>query len=510
MTTWTSGYVADLAYTHGYYRELQPQLLRMAALSRATQVALPQDRLSYCELGCGQGFSANLLAAANPQMDVHAMDFNPAQIAGARALAAEAGTSNVHFHDHAFAEFGSEPTLPDTFDIIALHGIYSWISPENRRHIVEFIRRRLRVGGLLYISYNTLPGWAPLMPLRQLLVDQANLSVGSIAPRIEAAISFAEQFQALAPAYFAQNPLVAVRFDKLKGMSRNYLAHEYFNRDWTPFYFTDVAAEMAEAKLSFVASAHLLDHVDSINLSEAQQKLLAGTTDPNRREGLRDYLVNQQFRRDVFIKGAVPHSPGSERAAWLQTRFALSSLRPDVPTTVTGARGEATLQAEVYGPLLDALAGGAKTVAQIVEDKAVAQLGWPRLIQALTVLVGSGHLQPALPAKDESKRRERTRAFNAAVWNRARSSSDLSFLASPVTGGGVPIDRFGQLFLAARAEKHPDPVAFVWDVLNSQGQRLLKDGKPLENPDDNIAELRSRSKEFEEKRVPVLQQLGIA
>jgi SAM-dependent methyltransferase len=505
-STWTSGYVADLGYTHGFYRELTPELIRFVALSTGIQTGAS---LTYCELGCGQGFSANVIAASNPHIQVYATDFNPAQIAGARALASEAGTSNVHFFDHAFEQFGDEPSLPAQFDVIALHGIYSWISAENRQHIVEFVRRRLKVGGLLYISYNTLPGWAAAMPLRRLMVDHAG-SNGPSAPRIEAAIGFIDKVQAAQAAYFAQNPTVAPRFEKLKGMSRNYLAHEYFNRDWTPFYFADVAAELGEAKLTYVGSAHLIDHIDAVNLSDEQQKLLAEIPDPVRREGLRDYIVNQQFRRDVFVKGALPHTVISSREAWLDTRFALSTLRSEVPLMVAGALGEATLQPEVYNPILDAFASGAVTVRQLVSDQKLADLGWAKLMQALAVLVGSGHLQPALPAKDEGKRRERTRAFNMAVCERAKASADLAFLASPVTGGGVSIDRFGQLFLLARAQKHSDPATFIWDILNAQGQRLMKDGNAIESPEENVAELRSRLSEFEQKRLPVLQQLGIA
>ena len=89
-------------------------------------------------------------------------------------------------------------------------------------------------------------------------------------------------------------------------------------------------------------------------------------------------------------------------------------------------------------------------------------------------------------------------------------SADLTFLASPVTGGGIQIDRFQQLFLLARAEKENDPATFVWNILKSQDQRLVKDGKPVDSPESNIAELNMRLADFEQKRLPVLQQLGIA
>jgi hypothetical protein len=52
-----------------------------------------------------------------------------------------------------------------------------------------------------------------------------------------------------------------------------YLAHEFFNQDWRVTPFSEVARWLEQAKLSFVGSAHLLDHVDAVNLSEARQKL---------------------------------------------------------------------------------------------------------------------------------------------------------------------------------------------------------------------------------------------
>src|SRR5690606_16850084 len=81
---------------------------------------------------------------------------------------AQASGSNAHLFDEAFADFCARSNLPD-FDFIGLHGIWSWISDDNRQSIVDFIRRRLKVGGVLYVSYNTQPGWAAMVPLRELL-----------------------------------------------------------------------------------------------------------------------------------------------------------------------------------------------------------------------------------------------------------------------------------------------------------------------------------------------------
>jgi SAM-dependent methyltransferase len=511
MTSWTSGYVADIDYTHGFYRELTPNLLSLSLLAKGKRGLGDLQGASYCELGCGQGFSANLLAAANPQIDFYATDFDPSHIHGAKLLAAEAATPNVHFFDQSFADFLVNPALP-SFDIISLHGIYSWIAVEHRTTIVDLIRRKLKPGGVVYISYNCLPGWSAAAPLRQLLYMHAKSQGGPTAGRLDPALDFIEKLFAAEPAVLRANPALKTRLDGLRKLNRNYLAHEYLNDSWTLFYHADVAAEMGAAKLSHVGSAALLEHIDAVNLTAPQQQILAETGDHTLRETLRDYMVNQQFRRDVFALGPVTHSVSSSRQQWLEMRFALSTTRADVPMTVKGSLGEATLQENIYRPLVDALARGPTTVRQLLAEPVIAAIGWERLLQALTVLVGAGHVQPCLPAKDEGKRAQRTRAFNSAICKRAEDSGELQFLASPVTGGGLLVNRFEQLFLVAlsRGLKEPHQWAnHAWSVLSEHKETLVKDGKALETAEDNSAELLEQAGKFAESRLALLKTLQV-
>lgn len=515
MSSWASGYVTDLGYTFGFYRELTPHIHKFSALTRGNRSS-SADRLAYCELGCGQGFSSNLLAAANPEYDLYATDFNPAQIAGAQALANAAGSKNLHFFDDSFAQFDARTDLPQ-FDVIALHGIYTWIAKEHRDTIVRFIDRRLKPGGLVYISYNCLPGWSGPAPLRHLMYLHGKQAGGPTGMRLDPAISFVERIKSANARYFSSVAGLDKRIESLGEQNRNYLAHEYFNDAWDLFYHSDVAADLAAARMSYVGSANLLDHVDAVNLTADQQTILSETADPAFRETLRDYMVNQQFRRDIFARGAVPLSAGEAREIWLDGRFALSTPRVDVPLKVNGALGEATLQEDIYAPMLDAFSKPSETgrsaaisLRQLLTDSPkLADLGWARIQQAILVLVGVGHLQPCpVDAKGEGKRRESTKRFNLAVMEKARYTADLQALASPVTGGGISVDRFQQLFLLGQSQGEKDPVGFAWRMLDEQGQRILKNGKPLETAEDNIAELRERYAVFE-KRLPTLKSLGV-
>ena len=96
MADWGSGYVTDTAYVHDFCRVQIPSILSFAALAKG--IAAPGGQgepLTYCDLGCGQGFTANLIAAANPRTEVSAIDFNPTHIASGRGLGSESDVSPI-------------------------------------------------------------------------------------------------------------------------------------------------------------------------------------------------------------------------------------------------------------------------------------------------------------------------------------------------------------------------------------------------------------------------------
>ena len=510
MSDWTSGYVADISYTYGYYPELNPLRLRLAFLNAGL---VSPEVGSACELGFGQGMSANLHAAASVTA-WHGTDFNPAQAGFAQELAEVSG-AGARLYDEAFADFAHRPDLPN-FDFIGLHGIWSWISDANRAAIVDFVRRKLKVGGVLYISYNTQPGWAAMVPLRDLFTGHSEIMGApgqGIVSRIDAALEFAEKLLATNPTYARANPQVAERLKKIQGQNRNYVAHEYFNRDWLPMPFARMAEWLSPAKLNYACSAHYLDHVDAVNFTAEQQALLKEIPDAMFRETVRDFMTNQQFRRDYWVKGARKLNPLEQAEALRAQRVVLVQPRADVSLKITGNLGEATLQAAVYNPILDALADHQfRTLGQMEQAVTAQGISFAQVLQAVMVLTGSGALQAVQDDITASKAKKQTGKLNTCLIDKARSSGDISYLASPVTGGGVTLSRFQQLFLLARSQGKKQPAewaAFVWQLLAAQNQKIVKEGKTLETAEENLAELTAQAQPFAEKQLPILQALQI-
>ena len=513
MSSWTSGYVTDIEYTSGFYRELAPSYLQFVLLSQKLRSSPIGPGTTYCELGCGQGFGTALLAAANPQAQFWGFDFNPAQIASARRLAEDAGLANITFEDYSFEQAVALPfdALPQ-FDTIVLHGIYSWISPENRRFIVEFIQKRLKPGGLVYVSYNCLPGWAGIAPIQRLMREKANRDPDRSDLQAEAALKFAERLRSGGAAYFAQNPSSGPRMDKLPSMNSQYLAHEYLNGHWYPFYHLDVVREMEPARLVYAASASLAENIDTVSVPADILALLTETRDSGWKETIRDFASNKQFRRDLFMRGAPPLAALEQGRLLSELRFGLMVPRAVVSFKFRGPIGDFTGQEDIYLPIVDALAQRPHTLTELKQLPGLSERSPAALLQAAIFLVHSGQVHP-LPNDPHGNSGDIARAFNRVVAGRIRIGQQLSFLAAPAAGTGLGVSYVELIAVLALLENPtvtPQQAAQLgWSIMAQTGQRLMKEGKTLQGQAETMPELEKQLAAIWNEKLPVWRMLGV-
>lgn len=438
-------------------------------------------------------------------------DFNPSQAIHAQTLAA-AGKSGAQLYDDAFEEFANRPDLP-SFDFIALHGIWSWVSDENRAAIVRFINENLKPGGVVYISYNTLPGWSAFAPIRQFMTEHAGTfgPPGSeILEKIEASIDFMQRFLDLDSKYKRTNLAVLDKITQLRDKPKEYLAHEYFNRDWQPMYFSGLHNKLSEAKFSFAQSANFNEHLDAVNFTTERLEMLQTVPREPFGELLKDFLLNRQFRKDYWVKGKLALSPLAQREALERVTVTVNSADGEAPGAIKTELGEVALQEKIYRPLYECLSGyDSVSIGALWKNLSGGSMTFPQLQQALTVLMSSGHVAVAHDTETTGRLVDQCAAFNKEVIERARFSHDISFLANPTTGAGTQVNRFQQLFTAARLDgiRELDEWALeAWRVISKQGQKVVKDNIALETEEENLAELRSAAEKFAETQLPLLQK----
>jgi len=470
--TWTEGYASDIAYTMHFPHKLSPGWLSYVATVCGVHAPDLKQPFTYAELGCGHGVSTAILAAAYPHGRFFAWDFDPGHVAGARDLAADASLENLTYREQSFQTAAEDDgaNLP-MFDVIALHGVYTWVTEPNRRAIRQFIDRRLKPGGLVYVSYNCMPGWASALPLQRLLMEQTVLDTGTVPQKLKAAMALIERLIDGEFRTFRADGPVARHAGTMKKYSPNYLAHEYLNEGWQPLYYADVARAMAEVKLTFLGSADITDNIDECALPPATLPVLADIKDPILRQTLRDYAVNANFRSDIYVRGRRPMSRVNHIKALREQRYA--ALVPPADMSFQVRLGGQVVQgaSEAYGPIRDALAEGPRSTAEICE---MTGLPLGKATRMLADLSGRRQVHPAAAGDIDP---EPARRFNAAVARKVFGGEPYRDLAAPVTGTGFSLS---DVDIMALDHLSTHPHATAAEITDAIYTRLANTGYALD------------------------------
>jgi SAM-dependent methyltransferase len=513
MSASRGGYVSGLDYIYDFQPEMGPLRVRSAMVHAGF---VPPRIETACELGFGQGMSLNIHAAAQDVL-WYGTDFNPAHAGFARDLATSSG-AEVHVYDETFAEFCTRRDLPE-FDLIALHGVWSWVSDDNRAVIADFLRRKLKVGGVVLLSYNVQPGFAALMPLHPLLIGHAD-AMGrrgeSLAARIDAALGFAERVLAASPAYAADHPRTPDVLRSIRRQDRRYLAHEYFNASWTPSSFLHVAEALSAAKLEYACSPSLQQTPEALELVAEQRTLLAEIPDASYREVVRDLMANRSFRADYWVKGARRLSALERIERLLEQRVILMRQPGDVLTSFASALASSAMLEPVVATVVEALADHRpRSLAEIEDAVETRGVDLSRLLEAVAVLSSLGAVAPVQEETAVPAARVRTERLNAFLCAQAVRGADVRALASPVTGSGFEEvgGRIALIFVhgIARGLREPrDLGAQAQHVFRSLGIGVFRDGRPVESEEESLGILTAQARYFVDTQLPVLRAMQIA
>jgi SAM-dependent methyltransferase len=413
------GYPSDVPYLRTFIRELAPAWLDHVAL---IQGWAPPDRrggFSWCDLGCGQGVSASVLAASHPGGDFHGIDMMPEHVGAARRFAADAGIGNVSFHE---ADFSAAAALKlPQFDYIVAHGVYSWVDPEAQDSLRRFIDRRLKKGGFVYLSYNALPGRAADLPFQRLVRGLGQSASGNSISRVGTALEHLDRLLALKAPALVASPLAMVRKKHPKHFSLAYLAHELLGMHWSPLAVTEVRAAMAQIGLQPVGSATLIENYDRFVLGKAARETLAAIADPDARELARDFLIDQFFRRDLFVRQGRRLSNRTQRLRLCASCFSLAWPSNKIRFVLGTPAGRLHFDKPVARRIVAALADGPSKLADIA---ARGQDDGDVLADAL-LLAAAGALVP-VEAKPVS-----TAPLERAILRRLGGPEEILWLPLP-------------------------------------------------------------------------------
>ncbi|HTV22022.1 MAG TPA: methyltransferase regulatory domain-containing protein, partial [Polyangiaceae bacterium] len=399
-------------------------------------------------------------------------------------------------------------------DYVCAHGLLTWIAPEKRSSLFEQAAARLKPGGLLYLGYNALPGWAAVEPLRRLMRDVSADVEGGSAARVRQALAAAKLLCEANAEYFVANPSAKEILTVMLEQGVPYAAHEFFNPHWHPMYFADVAAEAAPFDLRFVGQLPLHLNYGDLMIAPPLRDAFRPVTDRRAWEHLRAFATNEFFRRDVYVKGSVAQAQ-STASAYLDTT-AFGTLVPAEEVEREIALPSRSLHFK--GPLFDAviatLAARSSTVEQLATAPALASFGADAIRQAVLQLLMGNHVIPmhSAPATPQStgSRHHIPSAFNRAILTQPLSRKHPIVLASPVAGTGVSTPMLDAVLLRALTEAHPNErPAWIRAFVDANPLRISDHGRTLNAKDDLAQVVEVQLEQFCATRLPKLLELGI-
>jgi len=419
-------------------------LMALAALLNNYQAepAGGGEKIRFCEIGCGPGLNALVTAAANPGWQVTGVDPDPAHIAEARDLAAEAGIRNAVFIEAGFADGAAD--LPQ-FDVISIGRLWSSIAPEDQQGILRLLAETLKPGGMCRLSYHLATYWQSAAGLQRLVRE-----VGVRGIAVAKALAGAGEVSFAGPAgeKILENPAV--------------LAGDLVNPHWRPVLHADVAAAMAGAKLQFAGSTSLIDNVPELALAPAQRAILGQVSGPVMAEMFKDICHPVPLRHDVFIRGAkrIPNAARDAVLAGVTLCLAAAGAGEESRFAFAAAGGMASMDEGFYRPIFTRLQDGPATLAELT---ALPGLEGQRdnLAELIAVAIGTGHAaalpNPAAPMNETARR------LNTILVRRqlaAGPRDGLVTLALPAAGGGISLPLLTALRAVAQAG--PDQITAPW------------------------------------------------
>jgi SAM-dependent methyltransferase len=507
------GYLTDVSYIPGFYPNMSPLAMRyVAALNRLTP---PQTEkgFRYLELGCGLGRSLTTLAAANPQGEFVGVDVNPTHTEAIEKDVAAGKLKNVRV---VCAEFGKLPKNLGKFDFIVAHGVISWVTPKVREQLIAAVKKHIAPGGLFLVSYNAMPGWAHLQPIRAILRQYAMLRQGDSPQRLREALAYLVFIRDKQAKYFEDNPKAAAYVDALLKQDVGYLVHEYLHEDWKCFYFAEVAEMFGTgAGLGFVGSLPVFTNFWDLCVRPEFHELFRTTTNRLVTEAHKDFCANTAFRWDVYGNGCSSMPTIAERLE-VADDFSYRVARKGITLPYKSNLGvvTSTVQGPLYQTLLGVLGDKSLRLSEIVRAKAVHGTPIEEVMRALDAGVAMAMFDvtsgPVGAAAAVPEKVTVPHAFNAALLSADSLGGRAVALASEATGTGHSLSDFDAAILHELVERGRDGlVERVETRLAGSGRSLLQNGQPVADPDARKEIVGRAVTAFLDTTLPLLMQLGI-
>jgi hypothetical protein len=340
------------------------------------------------------------------------------------------------------------------------------------------------------------------------------LSSGDSLERARQALDFAKIMNEKGAEYFTSNPAAKTMLATMEKHGLPYVVHEYLHAHWVPMYFAQVASEMAAGDLYFIGQLPLYLNYRDIAIPQSLAPVFQNVRDRVTFESLKDFALNEYFRRDLFIKGRTLPSPAATEAyidkSFFGTLIGEGPIRRDVrlPHHTLHYAGA------IFDALLPVLEEGATRVATLASRPELLGFGIQRIRDAILRLALGGQVSPM-----EGQTRAARSSFDGVLgvpsaYNRwvleQVSGEGPVVLASTAAGLGIEIPTTEAVAILLLTEVPPArQLEWVRALCAKETFRLTVRDRPVASREEQERILLAEVDQFRDKRLLKMLELGI-
>jgi len=261
--------------------------------------AAPVPTCRVLEIGCGDGANIIPMAATLPAAQFLGIDYAARPVARARQMVQDLELRNIAIMQMDLRDI---PVDCGSFDYIIVHGVYSWIPLEVRRHLMPVIARHLAPNGIALVSYNVLPGCRIRQGLWDLLRYHTR-NIPDLKSRLAEVRSLIAKLGEEGDRPDAEESLMLSEIRHLADHPDGALCHDDLGETNDPVHFHEFVADAAGSGLNFLAEADL-NTMAAGGYAPAMHDALS-KMDRLTREQYLDFLRFRRFRSSLLCHAEV-------------------------------------------------------------------------------------------------------------------------------------------------------------------------------------------------------------
>lgn len=263
---------------------------------------LEPARASRCrvlELGCGNGTNLIPMAWSLPQSEFVGIDLAAQPVAVGTEMLRGLGLTNTRLIHGSITEINRDW---GTFDYIIAHGLYSWVPPEIREHLLGICRDCLAPHGIAFVSYNALPGGHLRTMLREMMLFHVR-GFDSADERIKQSLALVRFLAEAQDTKDDYRLWLKAESKRILEHDEGHLYHDELGELNEPLYFTQFMEQAARHGLQYLGEADYFEMSDHIFKDSVQQTLGQLSVNRIRREQYLDFLKCRCFRQTLLCRG---------------------------------------------------------------------------------------------------------------------------------------------------------------------------------------------------------------